>query len=96
MASDKFDHLPPLIDLVTAAGILGIGRTLAYELVRRGEWPTPVLRMGRLIKVPTRPLLVLVGIDDAQLASSRQSALPGLLDPLVGVEDRRSPVGSTR
>ena len=36
--------------------ILGIGRTLAYRLVREGAWPTPVVRIGRLIKVPLKPL----------------------------------------
>ena len=55
------DRLPPVVDLPTAAAILGIGRTLAYQLVRTGQWPTPVLRIGRLIKVPTGPLLDLLG-----------------------------------
>jgi predicted DNA-binding transcriptional regulator AlpA len=41
--------------------MLGIGRSAAYELVRAGEWPTPVLRLGRLIRVPTAPLLELLG-----------------------------------
>lgn len=36
--------------------MLGIGRTLAYRLVREGDWPTPVIRVGRLIKVPLQPL----------------------------------------
>jgi hypothetical protein len=35
--------------------MLGIGRTLAYRLVRQGAWPTPVIRMGWLIKVPLQP-----------------------------------------
>lgn len=50
-------ELPPVVDLPTAAGMLGIGRTMAYRLVRTGEWPTPLIRVGRLIKVPTHPLL---------------------------------------
>jgi excisionase family DNA binding protein len=54
--SDQLADLPPVIDLIEAAALLGIGRTTAYKLVRRGEWPTPVLRIGRLIKVPTAPL----------------------------------------
>ena len=45
-----------VIDLPQAAAILGIGRTLAYRLVREGNWPTPIIRMGRLIKVPVQPL----------------------------------------
>lgn len=47
---------PAVVDLPEAAAMLGIGRTLAYRLVREGRWPTPVIRMGRLIKVPLEPL----------------------------------------
>ncbi len=54
--------LPPTVDIVTAARILGVGRTVAYELVREGSWPTPVLHVGRKIRVPTAPLLVLLGV----------------------------------
>lgn len=36
------------------AGILGISRGLAYELVRRGDLPH--LRLGRRIVVPVRAL----------------------------------------
>lgn len=54
-------QLPPTVDIVTAARILGVGRTVAYELVREGAWPTPVIHIGRKIRVPTAPLLVLLG-----------------------------------
>ncbi|HEY5199885.1 MAG TPA: excisionase family DNA-binding protein, partial [Acidothermaceae bacterium] len=52
--------LPAVLDLVQAAALLGVGRTTAYKLVHDGEWPTPVLRLGRLIKIPTQPLLDLL------------------------------------
>lgn len=39
--------LPAVVDVVTAAEVLGIGRTVAYELVRTGRFPTPVFRVGR-------------------------------------------------
>ena len=55
--------LPPVVNISTAAEVLGLGRSAAYELVRSGQWPTPILRLGRLIKVPTAPLIALVGID---------------------------------
>lgn len=48
-------------DVETAGAILGIGRTKAYELVRAGEFPIPVLRIGRRIVVPTPAILVLLG-----------------------------------
>lgn len=51
-------------DLPTAASVLGIGRTKAYDLARRGEFPVPVLRVGGTYVVPTAPLLRLFGVDD--------------------------------
>ena len=52
--------LPAVLDLVQAAALLGVGRTTAYKLVHDEQWPTPVLRLGRLIKIPTQPLLELL------------------------------------
>ena len=60
MKKTALDNLPAVIDVPTAAVILGIGRTSAYELVRTGQWPTPVLRLGRLIRIPSAPLLALL------------------------------------
>jgi predicted DNA-binding transcriptional regulator AlpA len=62
MRREELLSLPAVVDLPTAAHVLGVGRSAAYELVRTGQWPTPVLRLGRLIKVPTAPLLELVGV----------------------------------
>jgi excisionase family DNA binding protein len=58
--ADDGHDLPPVLDLVQAAALLGVGRTTAYRLVHDGQWPTPVLRLGRLIKIPTQPLLELL------------------------------------
>ncbi len=62
LTEDQIRVLPPVVDVETAAAVLGVGRTAAYELIRTNRWPTPVLRMGKLIRVPTRPLLELVGV----------------------------------
>ena len=58
--------LPPLVDLLTAASVLGMGRTTAYELARAGRWPTPVLRVGGRFKVPTAPLLALLELSTVE------------------------------
>lgn len=63
MTDEQARNLPPVVDVLTAAAILGIGRTAAYELIRIGQWPTPVLRVGKLIRVPSAPLLELVGVS---------------------------------
>jgi len=63
MNSGELRALPAVVDLRTAAAALDIGRTAAYELVRTGQWPTPILRLGGRIKVPTAPLLELLGVS---------------------------------
>lgn len=50
-------------DIETAAAILGIGRTLAFELARTEQFPVRLLRMGRRIAVPVVDLLTYLGID---------------------------------
>ena len=60
---EQMRNLPPVVDVLTAAAILGIGRTAAYELIRTGQWPTPILRLGKLIRVPSAPLLDLLGVS---------------------------------
>lgn len=64
MNADQARGLPAVLDVPAAADLLGISRTAAYELIRLGTWPTPVFRLGRLIKIPTTPLLHLLGIEE--------------------------------
>jgi hypothetical protein len=55
--------LPPTVDLVTAARALGCGRTLAYDLARRGRFPCRVLRLGNRYLIPTADLLRTLGVE---------------------------------
>jgi predicted DNA-binding transcriptional regulator AlpA len=60
----RTDSRAAVVDLPEAAAMLGIGRTFAYRLVREDAWPTPVIRVGRLIKVPLQPLREYLGAHD--------------------------------
>jgi excisionase family DNA binding protein len=60
MSRQELLALPATLDVPTAARALGVSRTQAYELIRTGLWPT--VRVGRLIKIPTEPILELLGI----------------------------------
>ena len=60
MTRDELLALPSVLDVPTAGRVLGIGRSLAYELVRAGAWPTTALRVGKLIRIPSALLLRLV------------------------------------
>lgn len=65
MNRHELDALPAAVDVPTAARVLGLSRTAAYELIRVGGWPTPVFRLGRLIRIPTAPMLSLLGVEAA-------------------------------
>ncbi|MFI9466813.1 helix-turn-helix domain-containing protein [Streptomyces sp. NPDC052492] len=60
--------LPAVVDLVTAGRALGIGRTLAYDLARRGDLPVPVLRLGNAYRVRRADLLAVLGIEQPATA----------------------------
>lgn len=75
MSAAELRALPPLVDLMTAARVLGLGRTTAYELARAGLWPSPLLRVGRRFKVPTGPLLTLLALP-SDWAAEPASRLP--------------------
>ena len=68
LTATEVRSLPAVVDVVTAAEVLGIGRTVAYELVRTDRFPTPVLRVGRQIKTPTAYLLELLGLSTDRAA----------------------------
>lgn len=43
-----------------ASDIFGISRSHGYELIRRGEFPVEVLKIGKRLRVPIRPILELL------------------------------------
>jgi len=50
-----FDHLPNVLAIEDLQTALGIGRSMAYRLVRSGD--IRHLRIGRKIKIPRRYLV---------------------------------------
>jgi len=60
--------LPLMVDVSTAARALGLSRSTAYELARRGEFPCRVLHVGSSYRVPTAELLRVLGIDLRELS----------------------------
>lgn len=61
----ELSALSAVTDLVTAGRALGLGRTKAYQLARTGEFPCPVIRVGKTYLVPTAGLLALLGLPVA-------------------------------
>ena len=74
-------RLPASLSLIEAAALLGIGRTHAYNLEAAGEFPVPVLHLGRVIRVPTAPLLELLGLP---VPTPQPPPQPGTRGPQPG------------
>jgi Helix-turn-helix domain len=55
--------LPAVVDPLTAARALGLGRTTAYALARDGAFPCRIVRVGAVYRVPTAELLAVLGLE---------------------------------
>jgi hypothetical protein len=77
--------LPVAVDLTTAARALGLGRSTAYGLARRREFPCRVLQVGSSYRVPTADLLQALGVSpsDHEQTSPRRI---GDQRPILGAQ----------
>ena len=55
----------PTVSVEFSARCLGIGKTKAYELISRGEYPAKVLPLGPRFRVVTSDLRQVLGLDSA-------------------------------
>lgn len=79
-------------DLVTAAAILGIGRTTAHTLVRADQFPVPVIRVGRRYRVPVAPILRLLALPTEQ-PPHRPTVTPPLDNDIPVLDPRQDDTG---
>jgi predicted DNA-binding transcriptional regulator AlpA len=69
-------------DVRTAAHVLGIGRTTAFELLRTKKFPVRTLQLGRARRVPVQELLAYVGaLPDAAPEDPQSASAPTDLRP---------------
>ena len=54
--------LGPVTDVVTAGAILGLSRSVAYDLAARGQFPVAVIRAGSRYRIPVAALLTALHI----------------------------------
>ncbi|MEV0133716.1 DNA-binding protein [Dactylosporangium sp. NPDC050688] len=54
---ERIRALGAITDLPTAASVFGLGRALAYQLARNGQFPIPVLRVGNRYRVAVAAIL---------------------------------------
>ncbi len=69
---------PATVSVAEAARLLGVGRSLAYEVARwRGELApgVPIIRVGeRRYRVPIRPLAAALGLEEAEVIERLREA----------------------
>lgn len=58
---DQVRALGMTTSLETAAAVIGIGRTLAYDLAKTGDFPVRILRLGSRTLIPVADLLTYLG-----------------------------------
>jgi hypothetical protein len=73
-------------DLETAGSVLGVGRTVAHELARRGEFPVRVLRLGRRYVVPTADLIEVLGLPPPDVRTGSPAREPDATKPATKTE----------
>jgi excisionase family DNA binding protein len=64
---DQLYALPTVVDLMTAARALGIGRSKAYQLAHAGQFPCRIIRIGTHYNIPTADLLKVLGVTSVPL-----------------------------
>ena len=55
--AERIRALGVVTDLPTAAQVFGLGRALAYQLARDGQFPVPVLKVGNRYRVAVAAIL---------------------------------------
>lgn len=75
---DELRQLPAVVDVPTAGRAYGIGERHAYELARRGEFPVPVRRLGRLLRVRSTDLLADLGITAPDSSEAEPATGPAI------------------
>jgi hypothetical protein len=60
----ELDELPLVLSVPRAAALMGMSKHSAYQRIKKDLWPTPVIRFGRVIRIPTAPVVALLCLDD--------------------------------
>ena len=63
MGCEKLRELGLVKSLETAAQILGIGHSGAYEMARTGQFPIHLVPVGRVYRVPVNAILKYLEVD---------------------------------
>jgi excisionase family DNA binding protein len=90
----------PLLSVEEAAILLGETRSTLYRAIKTGDFPLPIFRIGRRIRIPRRSIerllagLPLMQPDDLQVVLPRPSIRPKNQSDLAGALGLATPEDS--
>jgi hypothetical protein len=92
----QIEALGTITDIGTAGSIFRMSETSARQLHKAGQFPVPVIKVGRKLIVPTAPILALLGIDGgddirSQAADMRGSGAGAQAGTAAGGADQAPP-----
>lgn len=67
---DELRAGPPIVDVATASAVLGVSRSYGYQLVKGGEFPVRVIKVGSQWRVPTAALIAVLEGDEPLRANA--------------------------
>lgn len=63
------NHWPATVDVPTAGTVFGLSRSHSYELIKRGEFPAKVVRIGSRYRVLTESVIRAVSDEPPESTS---------------------------
>jgi predicted DNA-binding transcriptional regulator AlpA len=72
MTREEILALDAAVDIPTAGKCFKLGKSTAYDLARRGQFPVPVLPLGKSFRVTRASILAALGIEDTTVVTGEQ------------------------
>lgn len=94
--ADEVIAWPVTVDVPTAGSCFGLGRDTSYDMARDGTFPTPVLRLGRALRVTRASLLAALGMPTEAIPAPSKPLANGKSSQVGGsASDTRSEATTT-
>lgn len=74
---------PTTVSVEDAGALLGVSRTTAYRLASSGEFPVPVIRVGKKLRIPTAMLADALGLQPNDVIERVRTLMEDEQDPAV-------------
>lgn len=95
--ADEIRSWPVTVGAVAAGSCWDLGEDITYDLIRTGDFPVPVLKLGRGYRVTRSSILAALGIPEVAPAAPGNALASGKLSQVGGsASDTRSEAHGTQ